>query len=432
MLTLPEIKWLGKDLALYEPLDGAQLNFYNSQANIRWFFGGNQSGKTYTNMMDLAQLALNVHPFKRVSCGVHWACVESWEQVRDILWEGNLRKFILPHHILGNIHYGQDKVPRKIHLKNGHTIEFKAFNQGRELFQGRAINSCYCDEQCYHDFKPILDEIQARLMAKEGCLSWTMTPIVPQPALEERIEKPPDTDEIFYADLNTNRVSQGGYIPDRRVDNMIAEWPEEVQTTRIKGRFASFYGAVYRTFNRSIHTIAPFPIPKKWTRYRGFDFGFTNPFVCLWLAQDGDNNWYVYKEYYRAKTGIGDHIKAVKHFSGNENYLDSFADPENAEDRAELRKVGIPTKSARKDVAKGIEVVQSKLKIKPNGKPSLFIFKTCRNTCREMAIYHYPKGTRSTNPKDIPQQKDDHTVDALRYVIYSVEKPSVKGHVYAA
>ncbi|GAH22022.1 unnamed protein product, partial [marine sediment metagenome] len=78
-------------------------------------------------------------------------------------------------------------------------------------------------------------------------------------------------------------------------------------------------------------------LPDEWERYRGFDFGFTNPFVCLWLAKDKDNNWYVYREYYRPKTGIGEHIATVKRLSGAEKYIASYADPENAEDRAEMR-----------------------------------------------------------------------------------------------
>lgn len=431
MLSTSEIKYLGKEIALYRPIDNAQIDFYKSQANIRWFFGGNQSGKTYTNMMDLAQLVLNVHPFKSISQGLHWVCIESWEQVRDILWEENLKKMIPEHHIF-NISYGQDKTPKKIMLKNGHRIEFKAFNQGRELFQGRAIDTCYCDEQCSHDFQGILNEIQARLMTKDGYLSWSMTPIIPQPILEERIESLPETDEVFYADLNSNRTSNGGYVSDERIDQMIAEWPEEVQITRIKGLFASFYGAVYKTFSRNIHVIKSFEIPEEWAKYRGFDFGFTNPFVCLWCAQDKDNNWYVYREYYKSKTGIGEHITNVKRLSKDERYLVSWADPENAGDRAELRKAGIDTKSARKNVAAGIEMVQSKLKVKANGKPSLFIFNECKNTCREFATYHYPDSSSKNNPKDLPQPKDDHTVDALRYIIYSVEKPSAKGHVYAA
>ena len=70
-----------------------------------------------------------------------------------------------------------------------------------------------------------------------------------------------------------------------------------------------------------------------------------------------------------------------------------------------------------------------KLKIKGNGKPSLFIFDNCKNTCREMASYHYPSGSSTKNPKDVPEGKDDHCCDALRYVIYTVGRPRKKGHI---
>ncbi len=430
-MSLHEIKWLGERLALYKPLDGEQVLFHKSEKENRWFFGGNQSGKTHTNMTDLAQLVLNVHPFRTVSKGLHWCCIESWEQVRDILWAENLQKMI-PAHQIQSIVYGQDKVPKKVFLNNGHCIEFKAFNQGRELFQGRAIDSCYCDEQCVHDFQGIFDEIQARLLVREGRLSWSMTPILPQPILEERIEELPDTDDVFYADLNSNRKSRGGYVSDKRIDQLIDTWPEEVQSTRIKGRFASFYGAVYKSFSRQIHVCKPFKIPADWTLYRGFDFGFTNPFVCLWMAKDKDENWFVFREYYLAKTGIQEHIANVKRRSKKENYLVNIADPENAENRKDLRDAGIKTMSARKDIAKGIELVQMRLKVKRNKKPSLTIFSDCRHTCREFSAYHYPKGSTNKNPADVPVAKDDHTLDVIRYIIYTTERPRKKGSVCAA
>ena len=196
--------------------------------------------------------------------------------------------------------------------------------------------------------------------------------------------------------------------------------------------YTSFYGAVYKTFNRKTHVINPFKIPDDWILYRGFDFGFTNPFVCLWIAKDKDENWYIYREYYKAKEVIGPHIAAVKKLSRDESYAASFADPENAEDRASLRLADIPTKAARKDIARGIEEVQRSLAIKKNGKPSLFIFNMCKNTCREMASYHYPSSSSVRNPKDVPQQKDDHTCDVIRYVLYTIKRPAKKGHISAA
>lgn len=430
MLSIEQIQYIGKSIAMHKPISEAQRFYFKSQAATRWLFGGNLSGKTYNNMMDLAELVLNVHPFRKSDRGAHWAGIETWEQVRDILWEGYLKQMIPAYHIK-DILYGQDKVPRKLFLDTGHTIEFKAFNQGRTLFQGRAIRSAHYDEQCLRDFQGILNETQARLMTYDGYLSWSMTPIIPQALLEERIEKLPATDETFHFNLNDNRKSRGGFINDSRIDDLIDEWPEEVQATRIEGRFASFYGAVYRSFNRKIHIVKPFKIPEGWTLYRGIDFGFTNPFVCLWLAKDKDENWYVYREYYRAKTGIQEHIANIKARSQQERYTGTFADPENAEDRAELKKYGIPTMVARNDIARGIEMVQSKLKVKGNGKPSLYIFNTCVHTGREFGMYQYPQGTVSRDPKDLPIPKDDHTLDVVRYILYTVLRPRKKGSVAA-
>lgn len=428
-LNVEEIQEVGQSIAEYFPYCEEQKQFHLSPKQVRWLLGGNQSGKTFANMMDLALYALEIHPAREpVPNGLHWVGIESWEQVRDILWGEYLSKFI-PKWAVTEIWYGQSSVPRKVFFKNGHIIEFKAFNQGRTLFQGRAINSFHGDEQCLHHFKEIFDEIRTRLMKYKGFMSWSMTPIIPQIELESRVENLPRTDDIFFMDLNNNRFSKGGHLPDEEVDKLIEEWPEETLITRQKGKFSSYIGAVFKTYNRQTHMIEPFKIPRGWKRYRGYDFGFTNPFVCLWLAKDPDENWYVYREYYKAQTGIHDHINTVKVLSTGESYIENIADPENAEDRAEMKKHGIATKPARKDVHAGIEVVQSKFKVKANGKPSLYIFSTCKNTLRELPVYRYPQGGSTTNPKDVPLAKDDHTVDALRYVIYTVDGKFRKGSV---
>jgi len=426
-----EIGLMSDAVLLYKPLGPIQKAFHKSNALVRWLFGGVRSSKTYTNLMDLAMLLLDIHPIHYRPKGTHWACTENWDQIRDILWEPMLQKFIPQQMIVpGGIEYGMHKIPKRVFLKNGHKLEFKAFSQGREEFQGRSIDSIHCDEQCLYDFLGIFDEMTSRLLERSGFLSWAMTPAIPQVDLEKRIEDLPANDEVFKINLNDNRISRGGYIPDEMIDAKIAEWPEEVQATRIAGDFASFYGCVFKTYSRRIHVIEPFRIPNDWRKYRSFDFGFTNPFVCLWLAKDKDENWYVYREYYKKQTGIQEHIRNVKLFSKGESYVENIADPEDSGNRNEMKKAGIKTIAAKKDIAKGIELVQSKFKVKENGKPSLFISKTCRNTCREVAVYSYPKGTLSSNPKDIPVQKDDHTVDALRYAIYTVDGKFRKGHIY--
>jgi len=257
-------------------------------------------------------------------------------------------------------------------------------------------------------------------MDRNGFSAQSMTPIIHQAWLEERIKSLPDSDGIFYADLNDNRKSRGGYVDDREIDLMISQWPEEVRETRIKGRFAAFQGSVYKLFSRDTHVIKPFDIPESWDRYRAIDFGFNNPFACLWLARDPDRRWYVYAEHYKAQETLAYHAERIKQVSGSDRYRMTWAD-HDAQDRFELDHLGIKTVPAKKDVRLGIEAVQACLKVQHDGKPRLFVFKTCPNTAREMTGYRWAEGTEARDPKDEPLKINDHCPDCVRYGIYGIE-----------
>jgi len=407
---------------LYQPLP-APAKFHKSQAKYRWIFGGNRSSKSESNIgFDLCSFALGVHPYRRTPKeATIWAATGTWPLVGKILWNEKIKLF-LPILQIRSIswHNKQDEIPAELRLVNGNRIEFKAYEQGRKAFEGRAIDAFYGDEQIKSELEGISYEIQARLMDKNGFSAQSMTPIIPQSYLEERINALPDTDEVFYADLNDNRKSRGGYIDDAEIDLLISQWPIEIQETRIKGYFASFVGAVYKTFRRSTHVIDPFEIPKDWLRYRAIDWGFNNPFACLWLARDKDRRWYVYAEHYQARETLAFHAERIKQISGKEMYRVTWAD-HDAQERHEFTKLGISTMPAKKDIHLGIEAVQAALKIQGDGKPRLFIFKNCHNTIKEITGYKWSEGTEIKDAKDKPLQVNDHACDCLRYAVYGVE-----------
>ncbi|UCE38602.1 MAG: hypothetical protein JSW00_05065, partial [Thermoplasmata archaeon] len=397
--------------------------FHRSQAKNRWLCGGNRSSKSESNIgFDLCSFALGVHPYRRTPKNATiWATANSWPLVGKLLWNEKIKSYLPASQIYDiNWHNKNAEIPSELRLVNGNKIEFKAGEQGRKAFEGRAIDAYYQDEQIKSDSEGIWQEVQARLMDKNGFSAHSMTPIIPQAWLEERIEGLPDTDDVFYADLNDNRKSRGGYVDDKEIDLMISQWPIEVQETRIKGYFAAFAGAVYKTFSRKTHVIEPFEIPKDWPRYRAIDWGFNNPFVCLWLARDPDRRWYVYAEHYQARETLAHHAERIKQISGNEKYRTTWADWD-AQDRFEFEKLGIPTIPAKKDIHLGIEAVQTALKVQDDGKPRLFIFKNCTHTIKEMTGLKWSEGTESKDAKDKPLEVNDHTCDCVRYAIYGIE-----------
>ena len=424
MLSNKQIRCTGKTILQYRSLP-APANFHKSQAKYRWLMGGNRSGKSEGNIgFDLCSFALGVHPHRRTPKGaIIWAAANTWDLVGKLLWSEKIKLYMPKTEIYPPVWHNRAlEIPKELHLRNGNRIELKAYDQGRKAFEGRAIDAFYGDEQCKSDSEGIFQEIQARLLDRNGFCTQSMTPIIHQVWFENRIKNLPETDEIFYADLNDNRKSKGGYVPDKEIDFMISQWPAEVRETRIKGHFAAFAGAVYKLFNQDVHVIKPFKIPADWTRYRAIDFGFNNPFVCLWLARDPDRWWYVYAEHYQAREALAYHAERIKQISGTEKYRATWADHE-AQERFELEKLGIRTLPAKKELHLGIETVQAALKIQGDAKPRLFIFKNCKHTISEMAGYRWAEGTESRDAKDEPLKVNDHCPDCVRYAIYSVEGP---------
>jgi len=426
MLADLQIKHAGRAILEYRPLPAPGM-FHQSQAKFRWIFGGNRSGKSESNIgYDLCAFALGVHPFREtLKNAVIWAAANTWPLVGKLLWMEKIQRYMPAGQIVHPIvwHNKAEEIPKEVRLVNGNRIEFKAYEQGRKSFEGRAIDAFYGDEQCKNDSETIWTEIQARLMDRNGFSAQSMTPILHQAWLEDRIKSLPDSDFITYANLNDNRKSRGGYVDDREIDLMISQWPEEVRETRIKGRFAAFQGAVYKLFSRDTHVIKPFDIPKDWDLYRAIDWGFNNPFVCLWLARDPDRRWYVYAEHYRAQETLAYHAERIKQVSGSDRYRMTWAD-HDAQDRYEFEQLKIKTTPAKKDIHLGIEAVQACLKVQGDGRPRLFIFKTCVNTIREMTGYKWAEGTETRDPKDEPLKVNDHTCDCARYGIHGVEGKS--------
>lgn len=421
-LTDNMIRLAGREILTYRPLP-AMKGFHRSQAKYRWLLGGNRSGKSESNIgFDLCSYALGVNPYRVTPSGaVIWAATDTWPLVGKLLWQEKIRKYMPPNQIVNIIwHNKNDQIPKEVQLASGVTIELKAYDQGRRVFQGREIDAFYGDEQCKSDSQGIWQEIQARLLDRNGFSAQTMTPIVFQLWFEERIKNLPVSDSVHYANLNDNRKSRGGYIDDAEIDLMIDEWPGSVQETRIKGHFAAFLGAVYKTFAVDTHVCKPFDIPAGWSRFRAIDFGYNNPFVCLWLVRDDDRCWYVYAEHYQSRETLAYHAERIKQISKDERYRMSWAD-HDSQDAAELKALGIQTTPARKDIHLGIEAVQATLKVQLNGKPRLKIFDNCKNTVREIMGYRWAEGSETADAKDVPLKVDDHCCDALRYGLYGIE-----------
>ena len=228
----------------------------------------------------------------------------------------------------------------------------------------------------------------------------------------------------------------------RLYDDSTEEWSPEGQSYLAKldsltgvryerlrwGKWAAADGLVYDAWDTSVHLVDRFPIPREWTRYWAIDFGFTNPFVCQFWAEDPDGRLYLYREVYKTQTLVEDHARVMAGFMASEPRPTAIVCDHDAEGRATLeRKLSVTTYAAHKSVLEGIEAVKARLQPAGDGKPRLFIMRDAvierdasladerKPTCTADEVLSYVWGPGIV--KEAPLKRDDHGLDAMRYVV---------------
>lgn len=179
---------------------------------------------------------------------------------------------------------------------------------------------------------------------------------------------------------------------------------------RYLGAFVRLEGLVYPNYEPDEAIVEPFEIPSNWSRFAGMDFGFSMPTVVLCVAEDPlEHIFYIYKEYHKTENML----KSVADFISSENLKYVLADPQGAQQIAELNRFYRcgNVKAADNDVRVGIERIGGLLK-----QNRLKFFKgRCTNTLEEIEEYHWKTNDDKASTKDAPEKKNDHCMDALRY-----------------
>jgi len=149
------------------------------------------------------------------------------------------------------------------------------------------------------------------------------------------------------------------------------------------------------------------------------DFGFHNPFVCLWVATTKGGVVHVVDEYVQSGRTLAEHLE---HIEGRRRWgkvRRVACDPAGAarnDQTAEsdvrlLRRNGYDVHTRHTRIADGLEAIRAALR-PAHGEPTLFVDPNCPRLIRALRSYHYPDGGGELPVKD---GEHDHLIDALRY-----------------
>lgn len=205
------------------------------------------------------------------------------------------------------------------------------------------------------------------------------------------------------------------------------------------GRWVAAEGQVYENWDPTVHLVDEVKPTAAWSRWGTIDFGYTAPFVYQDWWEDPDGRLWLANEVYETRGLVEDHAKTIKNLLYYPSGQPRGALPRaiyadhDAEDRATLeRHLGLSSRPAHKSVSDGIQAVQSRLKVQPDGKPRLFISRGAvlrRDPALEEAalpigaaeeISGYVWAVKPGNKgglKEEPLKENDHSMDALRYMV---------------
>jgi phage terminase large subunit len=171
----------------------------------------------------------------------------------------------------------------------------------------------------------------------------------------------------------------------------------------------------------------------------GVDWGFTNPGV-LWIAAlDSDGRAYLVYEVYASQHTIDWWVPQARAAQAQFRPDAWYCDPsEPAYLLAFQRALGQgKVFPAQNEVAPGIQLVQQRLRVAPDGRPRLAFYRDSLverdpvlieakrpvSTREEFDSYHWPPGVAGKEAKEEPVKDDDHGLDTVRYIVAALDWP---------
>ncbi len=411
-----------------------QVAFHKCQKKNRWVFGGNRSGKTECGAVEAVYMARGVHPYRENKDGVFGWVVSLSQQVQRDVAQAKILSYLNPGWIedvtmlagkKDSLKYG---VIDQIRIKNvfGGTsvIGFKSCDQGREKFQGSSLDFVWFDEEPPKD---IYDECRMRVLDKKGDIFGTMTPLKGLTFIHDEIYlNSGNSDQVWYEFMEW---ADNPYLDTGEVDALTASLSEDQLESRRYGRFKASAGLVYPEFDENVHVIEPFNIPPDWQDTISIDPGLNNPLSAHWYAVDYDGNVYVVAEWFESGKDVSYHANNIDRISSSlcwkrdskgrlSALIDSAANQKTLASSKSVTELFYDFNIAvnpkvNKDLFSGIQRVKQYLKV-IDGKPKIYIFKSCINLIKELKSYRWGDGEN-------PIKKDDHCLDEMRY--YIMTKP---------
>ena len=414
-----------------------QRDFMRSAKRFMLLLWGRRSGKS----MGIAMFTMLKAIEKQ---GNYYIIAPTYKQAKSIYWQ-DILKVMVPNAIIKKTDEGELYIqfePVEYHLQTKHilgydidarhdpelppsTIYLKGADNPDSL-RGVSLDGAVMDESAfYKDAAYVWNNIiRPALADREGWGVWTSTPNGTtdefyRKTLHAQKSMKEDGDWYYshatamdnpYFPENEWELTKKEYYGTGREDQWMQEW---------EAKFVNPSKLIYKEFDDEVHIINdPLLIPRTGTFAMAMDFGYVDPFACVFVVIDENDNWYVYDEIYQPGLTIDQIAAQLKMKMGDNYFTRIIGDAAGATEIHSLRKERIwvrPSKKGKDTIKAGIRLVAEQLHIRENGRPKLYISAKCVNFIDEMKKYSRlvdAWGETSETPED----RNNHLMDAIRYL----------------
>jgi hypothetical protein len=205
----------------------------------------------------------------------------------------------------------------------------------------------------------------------------------------------------------------------------------------LEGLWAAAEGLVYDGYDPGLHLLpAGWTPPVGWRRVWAVDWGFVDPLVLQMWAVDPAGRMHLYRERYVSRTRVETVARWAKGLveSGEEpppSVVVGDHDPECCETFRVYSGLSV-TPADKTDRDAGIQEVQGRFDVQPDGMPAVFLRPDARHgpadpqledsgrptsTLEELTGYTWDT-SNPDRPKDQPIAHNDHGMDAMRYAAW--------------
>ena len=425
-------KHINQQEVVFKPNTGPQTDFLASAEREVFYGGARGGGKSYAMLVDPLRYCDKTH---------HRALLlrRTMPELRDLITHSQrLYNRAFP----GAKWREQEKEWR---FPSGAKIEFGyAENMTDALrYQGQSYTWIGIDELPQYPSPDIYNFLRSSLRSVDPEIPVFMRSTgnpgnIGSQWVREMFVNPAEPNKTFNLEISTptgTKTITRRFIPAKLQDNpylmqtddyyaMLASLPEVQRKQFLDGDWDAFEDSAFPEFNKSIHVVDPFEVPKGWQKFRAADWGYSSPACVLWFAIDYDNNLWIYRELYTKKITADVFARKVLELERQEYIRYGILDastwakrgdigPSIAETMIQQGCKWRPSDRTPRSRISGKLEIHKRLKLNDDKKkePGLRIFSTCRNLIRTLPILPLD----DTNPEDINTDVEDHAYDALRY-----------------